>query len=147
MADEKLAGMIRASKCMSTCKACQGVLLGKKYRNIDHSALGYGKFMKCSFDELLGIIKNDKKANPKLVNAVEIIVAFGFGKYNLFTKVFNLNKEEQALIQLTAYLVHPIFDSIIMIDNSIIDSCPLAENVLKEMVQNCTVIINKGRGV
>ena len=34
-----------------------------------------------------------------------------------------------------------------MIDNSIIDSCPLAENVLKEMVQNCTVIINKGRGV
>ena len=82
-----------------------------------------------------------------MVNAVEIIVAFGFGKYNLFTKVFNLNKEEQALIQLTAYLVHPIFDSIIMIDNSIIDSCPLAENVLKEMVQNCTVIINKGRGV
>lgn len=147
MEDEKLSEMIRASKCMSTCKACQGVLLGKKYRNIDHSALGYGQFMKYSFNELIDIIKNDEKANSKLVNAVEIIVALGFGKYNLFTKVFNLNKEEQALIQLTAYLIHPIYGSIIAIDNSIIESCASAETVLKEMVQNCTVIINKGRGV
>ena len=145
MEDKTLAEKIRKSKCVSPCMACNGALLSKTYRNLDRSAVGYNQFMRCSFIDLLKDIKNDISANHQLIRAFEVVVTLGLGNHNCFTKMSNLSKEEQSLIQLAAYLIHPIFDSIIAIDGSIISSCASVEVVLKKMTQNCTVIINKGR--
>ena len=145
MEDKTLAEKIRKSKCVSPCMACNGALLSKTYRNLDRSAVGYKQFMRCSFIDLLKDIKNDISANHQLIRAFEVVVTLGLGNHNCFTKMSNLSKEEQSLIQLAAYLIHPIFDSIIAIDGSIISSCASVEVVLKKMTQNCTVIINKGR--
>lgn len=143
--DKTLAEKIRTSKCVSPCMACNGTLLSKTYRNLDHSAVGYNQFMRCSFNDLFKAIKNDISANHQLIRAIEVVVALGLGHYNCFTKISNLGKEEQALIQLAAYLIHPIFDSIIVVDDTLIRSCASVEAILKEITQNCTVIINKGR--
>lgn len=145
MEDEALAEKIRTSKCVSPCMACNGSLLSKTYRSLDHSVVGYNHFMRCSFIDLLKAIKNDVAANHQLIRAFEVVVALGLGNCNCFTKMSDLSKEEQALIQLAAYLIHPIFDSIIAVDGSIIRSCASVEVVLKEFAQNCTVIISKGR--
>lgn len=145
MEDKTLAEKIHASKCISPCIACNGELLSKTYRNLDHSTVGYKQFMHCSFIDLFKAIKNDISVNRQLSRAFEVLVALGLGNYNCFTKMSALSKEEQSLIQLAAYLIHPIFDSIIAIDGSIISYCASVEVILKKVAQNCTVIINKGR--
>ena len=147
MDDETLAETIRTSKSVLPCVACKGELLSETYRNMSHSALAYSQFMRCSFIDLLKIIQNDKTANQHLIRAVKVMVRLDLGKYNCFTKVSALSKEEQALLLLAAYLIHPIFDSIIAVDSSVIRSCKSAESVLKDMAENCTVIINEGREV
>ena len=147
MDDETLAETIRTSKSILPCVACKGQLLSGTYGNMNHSALAYSQFMRCSFIDLLKIIQNGKTANQHLIRAVKIMVRLDLGEYNCFTKVSALSKEEQALLQLAAYLIHPIFDSIIAVDSSVIRFCKSAESVLKDMAQNCTVIINEGREV
>lgn len=145
--DGTLAEMIHASKCVSPCRACRGTLLSKTYSDMDHSVLGYSQFMSCSFKDLLQAIKSDTRADKQLINAIDVIVKLGLGEYNCFTKVSTLSKAEQALIQLAAYLIHPVCDAIIAINSDTIRSCIPTEAILKEIIRNCTVIINKGREV
>ena len=147
MDDETLSEIIRTSKNVSPCVACKGELLSRTYRNMSRSVMAYGQFMHCSFIDLLENIQNDKTANQHLVRAVKVIVRLGMGKYNCFTKVSALSKEEQTLLQLAAYFIHPVFDSIIAVDSSVIRFCKSAESVLKDMAQNCTIIINESREV
>ena len=102
--------------------------------------------MHSSFIDLLTMIKNDDDNNRQLKRALEVVVSLGLGNYNCFTKMFSISKDKQVLIQLAAYLIHPIFDAIIVIDGNIIQTCPSVECVLNKMVQNYTVIINMNKG-
>lgn len=99
--------------------------------------------MTCSFDNLLQHLSKYDIVDKCLLNSINILVTLGLGKYNFFTRVSALNKGEQGLIQLTAYLIHPMYNSIIAIDGNIIKGNASIKTMLKEATKYCTIVITE----
>lgn len=143
LADDLLAEKIRSSKGVHPCIACKGSLLDKKYRLMIRSELKYNELVTYSFQELLQQLHGCDNVDKCLLHAINILVTLGLGEYNFFTRVSALNKDEQGLVQLTAYLIHPIHNSIIAIDGKIIKENSAVKTMLQEATKNCTIVISE----
>ena len=145
--DDTLAEMIHSSKGVYPCIACKGSLISKNYSDMVHSSLRYSELVTCSFKELLKQLDNCDRFDGHLLKAINTLVALDLGEYNCFTRISTLNKDEQGLVQLAAYLIHPIHNSIIAIDGEIIKAHSAAKAMLQEATKNCTIIISERKEV
>lgn len=142
--DEILAEQIRESKKVSPCIACHGQLLSNKYRGTSSAKITYGELMTISFDRLNKVL--DKDAYRELAFATECLVELGFGKYSFFTKMSEIEKKDQIVIQLISYFLHPIMDSVIAIDSEVIENLnSTIQKYLQRAALYCTIVVNTNR--
>ena len=141
--DKAIAEMIHSSKCVSPCIACNGELINKNYSDLDNSSIKYSDFVTSSFKDLVKRLDNDER----ITKAFNILISLDLGEYNCFTRLSKLNKEEQGLIQLASYLIHPIYNSIVVINYEIIKTHSSVKSLLEEATKYCTIIISDRKEV
>lgn len=141
--NELLKEKISNGNKIRECPVCHKHLLNSKYEKYVQKELSYGNMMYGKFDDIFN--KIEKTRSPELYTCIQNMLALGLGQYSFFTKMNKLNPEIKTRIQLIGYALHPIQDSLLIVNTAelgYIDEKMV--NFLNSLLSTSTVILNCG---